>query len=300
MPDKLRIGWIGTGLMGQSMVRRLLGAGYPVAVTTRTPARAEPLLALGATWSHDPFTLAEQSDLVCSMVGYPCDVEAVHLGPRGTLSAGASRPRWIIDFTTSSPELAQRLAAHAAATGGAALDAPVSGGDIGARNGTLSIMVGGDPVAFERAAPVFAHLGQKVVHHGAAGSGQHTKMVNQILIATNMIGVCEGLLYARRAGLDPERVIESVGGGAAGSWSILQLGPRIVRGDFAPGFLVEHFIKDMAIALAEAERMHLALPGLALARQLYEAVRAQGHARSGTQALYRALEHLSGGETPGR
>lgn len=293
MSEKPRIGWIGAGLMGQSMTRRLLAAGYALTVTTRTADRAAPLLALGAEWAADPVSVAQSCDVVCSMVGTPRDVEDVHLGPRGTLSSPGGQPVWIIDFTTSSPALAHRIAARARETGGAALDAPVSGGDIGAQNGTLSIMVGGDPDWCDRAAPILQHVGQRIVRQGGPGAGQHTKMVNQILIATNMIGVCEGLLYARRAGLDPARVIESVGGGAAGSWSILQLGPRIVRGDFAPGFLVEHFIKDMGIALAEAERMQLALPGLGLARQLYEAVRAQGHARSGTQALYLALDRLS-------
>lgn len=289
-----RIGWIGTGVMGQSMVSRLVEAGYAVAITTRTPVRAKGLLEMGVEWRETPAEVAEWADVVCSMVGYPADVEQIHLGAEGTFSA---RPSRVIDFTTSSPELARRLAQRAAEYGGAVLDAPVSGGDIGARDGTLSIMVGGDEALFEWAQPIFAVVGRHTIRQGAAGAGQHTKMVNQTLIATNMIGVCEGLLYARRAGLDPRRVIESVGGGAAGSWSILQLGPRILDGDFSPGFFVEHFIKDMGIALAEAERMQLALPGLALAKQLYEAVRAQGHERSGTQALYLALERLSGGSS---
>ncbi|MCA8962729.1 MAG: NAD(P)-dependent oxidoreductase, partial [Planctomycetes bacterium] len=237
---------------------------------------------------------ADRCDLVVTMVGYPRDVEEVYLGERGLLSA--EQPASLaIDFTTSSPDLARRIAEQALGRGVSVLDAPVSGGDVGARNGTLSVMVGGDPAEFERAAPVFEPLAKTVMHQGPAGSGQHTKMVNQTLIATNMIGVCEALLYARRAGLDPRRVLRSVATGAAGSWSLDNLAPRILDGDFAPGFFVEHFIKDMGIALSEAERMHLALPGLALAKQLYEAVRAQGHGRAGTQALWLALERLNSG-----
>lgn len=297
-----RIGWIGTGVMGASMAGRLINAGYALTVFNRTRVRAQPLLDRGAQWADSPAAAAEGADIVAGIVGYPRDVEQVILGESGVLAA-SEPPRIIIDFTTSSPDLAQRIAREAAARGIAALDAPVSGGDIGARNGTLSIMVGGDAAALDSIRPILAHLGQKITHQGPPGSGQHTKMVNQILIATMMIGVCEGLLYAHRAGLDPLKVIEAVGSGAAGSWSINNLGPRIVRRDFAPGFYVEHFLKDMGIALAEARRMNLALPGLALAEQLYRAVEAHGHGRSGTQALMIALERLSGaaqGEQAGR
>ncbi len=297
-----RIGWIGTGVMGASMAGRLINAGYALTVFNRTRVRAQPLLDRGAQWADSPAAAAERADVVATIVGYPRDVEEVILGEAGVLAA-SQPPRIIIDFTTSSPDLARRIAREAAARGIAALDAPVSGGDIGARNGTLSIMVGGDAAALDSIRPILAHLGQKITHQGPPGSGQHTKMVNQILIATMMIGVCEGLLYAHRAGLDPLKVIEAVGSGAAGSWSINNLGPRIVRRDFAPGFYVEHFLKDMGIALAEARRMNLALPGLALAEQLYRAVEAHGHGRSGTQALMIALERLSGaaqGEQAGR
>lgn len=306
-----RIGWIGTGVMGASMAGRLIDAGYALTVFNRTRARAQALLDRGAVWADSPAAAAEGADVVATIVGYPRDVEEVILGEAGVLAA-RKPPRILIDFTTSSPELARRIAREAAsrreaASGGrgekndgvAALDAPVSGGDIGARNGTLSIMVGGDAAALDSIRPILAHLGQKVTHLGPPGSGQHTKMVNQILIATMMIGVCEGLLYAHRAGLDPLKVIEAVGSGAAGSWSINNLGPRIVRRDFAPGFYVEHFLKDMGIALAEARRMNLALPGLALAEQLYRAVEAHGHGRSGTQALTLALERLSAANEPG-
>lgn len=297
-----RIGWIGTGVMGASMAGRLINAGYALTVFNRTRVRAQPLLDRGAQWADSPAAAAERADVVATIVGYPRDVEEVILGEAGVLAA-SQPPRIIIDFTTSSPDLARRIAREAAARGIAALDAPVSGGDIGARNGTLSIMVGGDAAALDSIRPILAHLGQKITHQGPPGSGQHTKMVNQILIATMMIGVCEGLLYAHRAGLDPLKAIEAVGSGAAGSWSINNLGPRIVRRDFAPGFYVEHFLKDMGIALAEARRMNLALPGLALAEQLYRAVEAHGHGRSGTQALMIALERLSGaaqGEQAGR
>lgn len=289
------IGWVGTGVMGVSMGLRLIEAGFRLSIFTRTRDRARPLLVRGAQWVASPRVLAEQCDAVISMVGYPADVEAVYLGEDGILSATAPSARLVIDMTTSSPELARRIADRAATMSVGALDAPVSGGDIGAQNGTLSIMVGGSEEAFAAAQRLFAPLGQKVVLQGAAGSGQHTKMVNQILIATNMIGMCEGILYAQKAGLDPRRVLESVGGGAAGSWSVSNLAPRILDDNFDPGFFVEHFIKDMGIALAEAERMQLALPGLALAKQLYEALRAQGGARLGTQGLYLALKHLNGG-----
>ncbi len=297
-----RIGWIGSGVMGASMAGRLINAGYALTVFNRTRVRAQPLLDRGAQWADSPAAAAERADVVATIVGYPRDVEEVILGEAGVLAA-SQPPRIIIDFTTSSPDLARRIAREAAARGIAALDAPVSGGDIGARNGTLSIMVGGDAAALDSIRPILAHLGQKITHQGPPGSGQHTKMVNQILIATMMIGVCEGLLYAHRAGLDPLKAIEAVGSGAAGSWSINNLGPRIVRRDFAPGFYVEHFLKDMGIALAEARRMNLALPGLALAEQLYRAVEAHGHGRSGTQALMIALERLSGaaqGDQAGR
>ncbi len=286
------IGWIGAGVMGAAMAGRLLDGGYRLRVFNRTRGKAQALLDRGALWAGSPAEAAEGVDVAVTMVGYPQDVEEVILGEAGVLAA-SKPPRLLIDFTTSSPDLAQRVSRQAASRGVAALDAPVSGGDVGARNGTLSIMVGGDAAALESLRPMLEHLGRKITLMGGPGAGQHTKMVNQILIATMMIGVCEGLLYAHRAGLDPLRVIAAVGSGAAGSWSINNLGPRIVQRDFAPGFYVEHFLKDMGIALAEARRMNLALPGLALAEQLYQSVRAQGHARGGTQALMLALESMS-------
>jgi 3-hydroxyisobutyrate dehydrogenase len=231
--------------------------------------------------------------MAISMVGHPQDVEAVHFGVSGTLSA-ANPPSLIIDMTTSRPSLAVQLSQEAAKRGCAAVDAPVSGGDIGARNATLSIMVGAEPAHFDAALPVLGLMGKNIVLQGPPGAGQHTKMVNQILVASNMMGMCECLLYAQRAGLDLTKVIESVGTGAAGSWAINNLGPRIIKGDFNPGFYVEHFIKDLSIALEEAARIKLALPSLALARQLFEAVQAQGHGRLGTQALWLALRTFNG------
>ncbi len=292
VPGKTRIGWIGTGVMGRSMCGHLLTRGYAATVYTRTRAKAGPLLEAGAAWADSPRAVAERSDVVFAIVGFPRDVREVFLGEQGAL-AGSRPGAVLVDMTTSDPSLAREIAAAAAGRGVAAVDAPVSGGDVGAKNATLSIMVGGDALAVEAVRPLLECLGKTIVHQGPAGAGQHTKMVNQILIATNMIGVCEALLYAHRAGLDPTTVLQSVGGGAAASWSLNNLGPRIIARDFEPGFFVEHFIKDMGIALEEARRMNLALPGLALANQLYVAVRAQGYGRKGTQALTLALDRLS-------
>jgi len=290
--EQTRVGWIGTGVMGASMLGHLVDAGHPATLFTRTRQRAEPLLAKGARWADSPAAVARASDVVFSIVGYPADVRQVILGEDGVL-AGAARGSAIVDMTTSEPSLAEEIARAAAARGVLALDAPVSGGDVGARNATLSIMVGGEAEAFERVRPLFERMGKTIVRQGGPGAGQHTKMVNQTLIATGIIGVCEALLYAYRAGLDLETVLQSVSGGAAGSWSLSNYGPRMLKGDFAPGFYVEHFVKDMGIALAEARRMKLSLPGLALAHQLYVALEAQGGARRGTQALLLALARLS-------
>lgn len=291
-PGQTRVGWIGTGVMGRSMCGHVLKAGYRVTVYTRTRERAQPLLEQGASWAATPQAVAEQSDIVMTIVGYPADVRAVYLGDDGLL-AGSRADMAMVDLTTSEPSLAKELAERAAPRGVAVLDAPVSGGDVGAREARLSIMVGGAAPALAAVRPVLESFGKTIVHQGPAGAGQHTKMVNQIIIASTMIGVVEGMLYAQRAGLDPLRVLESVGGGAAASFSLNVLGARMINRDFEPGFYVEHFIKDMGIALAEAERLRLSLPGLALAKQLYEAVRAQGFGRKGTQALLLALERLS-------
>jgi 3-hydroxyisobutyrate dehydrogenase len=292
MSDSTRIGWIGTGVMGLSMCGHLLDAGYPVAVYSRTRSRAEPLLARGATWADTPAATAATAEVVFTMVGLPSDVRQVMLGDDGVLPTLASGGV-VVDMTTSEPSLAQEIHGAAREQGLESIDAPVSGGDIGARNATLSIMVGGDAATVERVRPLLEVMGKTIVHQGPAGAGQHTKMVNQTLIATGIIGVCEGLLYAHKAGLDPETVLESVSGGAAGSWSLTNYAPRMLKGDYAPGFMVEHFLKDMEIALAEARRMNLSLPGLALAHELYLALKAQGGGRDGTQALIRALASLS-------
>jgi len=288
----LRIGWIGTGVMGAPMAGHLMDAGHFLTVHTRTRAKAEGLLARGAAWAQNAAEAADSADVVFSMVGFPADVEATHLGPEGTLTAENPAPL-LVDMTTTSPELARRIHAAGAERGVGCIDAPVSGGDVGAREATLSIMVGGDEAHVMKVRPLLELLGRQVVHQGGPGTGQHTKMVNQILIATNMIGVCEGLLYAKAAGLDPTTVLESVGSGAAGSWSVSNLAPRMIRRDFEPGFFIEHFLKDLGIALHEAERMGLALPGLEMAKKLYEDASAKGLGRKGTQALLLALE---GGE----
>ncbi len=292
-PATTRVGWIGTGVMGTSMCAHLLAAGFRTTVTTRTRGRADGLIDAGANWAATPTAVAEASDVVFSMVGYPEDVHEVLLGPHGALS-GARPGAILVDMTTSEPSLAVAIADKAAERGVHVLDAPVSGGDVGARNATLSIMVGGPPDVFEAVRPCFEVMGQTTILQGNHGAGQHTKMVNQILIAGTMVAMSEALLYAARVGLDVETVLASVATGAAGSWSLTNLAPRVVAGNFEPGFFVDHLIKDLGIALAEAKRARLALPGLALANQLYIALQAQGRGRDGTQALVHALASLSG------
>ncbi len=288
----MRIGWVGTGVMGLPMCEHLLRAGHSLCVFSRTRARAEPLLEQGAIWASSAAAAAQEAEVVFSMVGFPDDVRAIYLGEAGIL--GALAPGAVaIDMTTTRPSLAREIAQAATPRGGHVLDAPVSGGDVGARNASLSIMVGGEREVFERVRPLLECLGKQIVFQGGPGAGQHAKMCNQITIAGTMIGVCESLLYGRRAGLDLSQVLASIGGGAAGCWTLENLAPRVLDGNFEPGFFVEHFIKDMEIALAESARMGLALPGLALVHQLYVALRAQGKGRKGTHALYLALESLS-------
>ncbi len=289
----MNILWIGTGVMGESMAGHLVDAGHDVQIYTRTRGKAEELLGRGANWVERPADAAPAADVVCAMVGYPSDVESVMLGGDGVVGAAKSGAL-IIDFTTSSPDLAKKIAAEAEKGGCESLDAPVSGGDVGARNAALSIMVGGAREAYDRALPIFEKLGKTIVYQGPAGSGQHTKMSNQIIIASTMVGVCEGMLYAQRAGLDPETVLQSVTTGAAGSWALQNLAPRFLKGDLEPGFFVEHFVKDMGIALEESKRMGLQMPGLSLAHELYTALVDEGYARKGTQALIRALEGMAG------
>ena len=292
-PGTTRIGWVGTGVMGRWMCQHLMTKGYQATVYNRTKERAQPLLDAGAMWAETPRAVAEKSDVVFAIVGFPKDVCEVFLGPAGVL-AGARPGSAVVDMTTSEPSLAREIHAAAKEKGVASLDAPVSGGDVGAKNAALSIMVGGEADVVEAIRPLLECMGKTIVHQGGPGAGQHTKMVNQILIAANMIGVCEALLYGWKAGLDLKTVLQSVGAGGAASWSLNNLGPRIIDRNFEPGFFVEHFIKDMGIALDEARRMNLSLPGLALANQLYLAVQAQGYGRKGTHALMLALEQLSG------
>lgn len=297
-PGVTKVGWIGTGVMGRALAAHVLDAGYELGVFTRTRSKADPLLARGARWFDDPKSLAAGSDVVFTMLGFPKDVDAVVLGEGGVL-VGARPGTVLVDMTTSEPALSRRIAEAAAARGAASVDAPVSGGDVGARNATLSIMVGGEAQAVEVVRPLLEIMGKTIRHHGPPGSGQHAKMVNQILVAAGMIGVCEALIYASRTGLDPALVIESVAGGAAGSWAIENLAPRIIKGDYAPGFYIEHFLKDIRIALAEARRVGLELPGLELAEKLYRHASELGLGRKGTQALYLAVE-ASGSDRPHR
>lgn len=291
-PGTTKLGWIGTGVMGQSMAGHLMDAGFSMTVYSRTKAKADGLIAKGASWVDSPKAVAEASDVIFAIVGFPSDVRDVFLGENGAL-AGSKAGNVLIDMTTSEPSLAVEIYEQAKAKGVHSVDAPVSGGDVGAKNGALSIMIGGEQEVVAALQPCWDAMGKTIVHQGPAGAGQHTKMVNQTLIASGMIGVCEGLLYGYKAGLDLETVMKSVSSGAAGSWSLSNLAPRMMAGNFDPGFFVEHFIKDMGIALAEAKRMQLSLPGLALAEQLYIALQSQGHGRAGTQALILALAKLA-------
>jgi 3-hydroxyisobutyrate dehydrogenase len=291
-PNKTRIGWIGTGVMGASMCGHLIRAGFAATVFNRTRDKAKPLLDAGAAWADSPQEVAAASDVIFTMVGYPSDVRQVILGSGGVLS-GCKRGDIVVDMTTSEPSLAVEIAQAAEPLGVYAVDAPVSGGDVGAREARLSIMIGGDVEVYKSLQMCWEAMGKTFVRQGGPGAGQHAKMVNQILIAGNMVGVCEALLYAFKAGLDLDTVMLSVSSGAAGSWSLTNLGARIIANDFAPGFFVEHFIKDLGIALAEAKRMGLCLPGLALANQLYLSLSAHGHGRDGTQALQLALASMS-------
>lgn len=280
--------------MGLSMAGRILDQGFRLVVFNRTREKAEPLLEKGAAWAGSPFEVAQQADILFTMVGYPADVEEVYFAENGILN-GVAPGKLIVDMTTTSPSLARRIYQAAKEKGCYAIDAPVSGGDVGAKNGTLSIMTGGDKKPFEALKPLFQILGKNIVYHGKAGSGKHAKMCNQIVIAGTMIGVCESLIYAYRAGLDPETMLASVSKGAAACWTLDNLAPRIVKKNFDPGFYVDHFVKDMGIALEEAGRMNLSLPGLALVHQLYIALQAQGGGKKGTHALMLALEKMSGG-----
>jgi 3-hydroxyisobutyrate dehydrogenase len=286
-----RIGWIGTGVMGSSMCGHILTAGYPVSLYSRTKTKAQPLIDLGATWAENPSAVAAESDMIFTMVGFPQDVRTVYFGETGIL-AGARSGTVLIDMTTTDPTLSREIAERATTKGLSAIDAPVSGGDVGARNATLSIMVGGDTKTVRAVMPLFELLGKKIVHQGGPGAGQQAKLCNQIVIAGTMIGVCESLFYGHKAGLDLNRMLDSIRGGAAACWTLDHLAPRILQRNFDPGFFVEHFVKDMGLALEESKRMGLVLPGLTLVHQLYHRVMTLGHGRSGTHALMLALEDL--------
>ncbi|WEV61301.1 NAD(P)-dependent oxidoreductase [Streptococcaceae bacterium ESL0729] len=280
----MKIGFIGMGVMGHAIVRHFMAGGHEVFIYSRTKAKAYDLLEEGAKWEDNPLELTNHSDVVFTMVGYPQDVEEIYYGPKGIFE-GDVKGKLLVDLTTSTPSLAEKIHERARDLGAESLDAPVSGGDLGAKNASLSIMAGGDEESFERALPLFKLIGKTFSYQGTAGKGQHTKMANQIMIAGTMTGMTELLVYAQGAGLDLEKVIETVGGGAAGNWSLTNYSPRILRGDFSPGFFVKHFIKDLGIALDEADKMGLDLPATSLAKKLYDDLANQGFENDGTQAL---------------
>jgi 3-hydroxyisobutyrate dehydrogenase len=288
-----KIGWVGTGVMGASMVKHLHDAGYPCIIYTRTKSKAASLIEHGLQWTDSAGEVAAQADVIFTIVGFPDDVREVYLSPGGIVDQ-AREGSILVDMTTTEPSLAVEIYQAGQNKGVQSIDAPVSGGDVGAKNAALSIMVGGDTEAVNQVMPLFELMGKNIVHQGPAGSGQHTKMCNQITIAGTMIGVCEALLYGHKAGLDLTTMLSSISGGAAGCWTLNNLAPRIVNRNFDPGFYVEHFIKDMGIALKESEAMGLSLPGLALVKQMYLAVQAQGHGKLGTHALTLALEKMNG------
>jgi 3-hydroxyisobutyrate dehydrogenase len=292
-PSQIKIGWVGTGVMGRWMCQHVMDLGYTATIFTRTKSKADPLLKAGATWAGSPAEVAESSDIIFTIVGFPEDVRQVYLGENGILTTAKSGSI-VVDMTTTEPSLAIEIHQAARAKGVSSIDAPVSGGDVGAREARLAIMIGGDQEAVDAIHPLFEAMGQNIVYQGEAGSGQHTKMCNQITISGTMIGVCEALLYGAKAGLDLEIMLSTISKGAAGCWSLENLAPRVLKRNFDPGFFVEHFIKDMGIALDEAKRMGISLPGLSLVHQLYLATQAQGHGRLGTHALMLALEKLSG------
>ncbi|ODG89746.1 oxidoreductase [Gottfriedia luciferensis] len=281
----LQVGFIGIGVMGKSMAKHLINAGAKLHIYNRTKEKANELIDLGATWYDTPKELAPNCQVICTMVGYPSDLEEVYFGDYGIIQS-AAKGTTFIDFTTSTPTLAKKINELTKSVGMSSLDAPVSGGDLGAREARLAIMVGGEEETFHKMSALFDVLGKNIAYHGNAGSGQHVKMCNQIAIASGMLGVCEALAYAKAAGLDGEKVLGSISTGAAGSWSLSNLAPRVLRGDFEPGFYIKHFIKDMGIAIEEAEKMELNLPGLFLAKKCYDELSKNGLDEKGTQALY--------------
>jgi len=292
MSDVQNIAWIGTGVMGASMCGHLVAAGHNVTIYTRTREKAASLVDRGAHWAATPRDAAAAADVIVTMVGLPSDVREVYFGTAG-IFAGARPNAVVVDMTSTAPSLAVEIDTAARQRGLSAIDAPVSGGDVGARNATLSIMVGGDAATVSRVRPLLELMGKSIVHQGPAGSGQHAKLCNQIVIAGTIIGVCESLLYGRRAGLDLETMLQSISGGAASCWTLTNLAPRVLKGNFDPGFFIDHFVKDMGIALDECRRMNLKLPGLTMVHSLYQQAQQMGHGRKGTQALFLALDELN-------
>lgn len=291
MQDKT-IGWIGTGLMGEPMAKHLVSAGYTLNIYNRTRSKVEELLRLGCNWCNSPAEVTSNSDIVFTMISLPKDVEDVYFRTNGIFKS--LKPGMIlIDMTTTKPSLSIRIFDEAKRLGASSIDAPVSGGEVGAINGSLSIMIGGEEHIAAQLKPLFEILGQNIIYQGKAGAGQHTKMCNQIAIAGTMIGVCESLVYGVKAGLDLNAVISSISKGAAACWTLNVLAPKIIEKDFAPGFMVNHFVKDLGIALEEAELMQLSLPGLALAKQLYLSLIANKKEEFGTQALYMVIAKMS-------
>jgi 3-hydroxyisobutyrate dehydrogenase len=287
-----RIGWVGTGVMGRSMCGHLVDAGHAVHVYSRTRSKADALVARGALWVDSPAAAASGADVTFSMVGFPADVREVYFGASGIL-AGAPSGSIVVDMTSTAPSLAVEIDAAARARGLAALDAPVSGGDVGARNAALSIMVGGDAATFDVVKPFLEKLGKSIIHQGPAGAGQHTKLCNQIVVAGTIIGVCESLFYGQRAGLNLETMLQSIRGGAAACWTLDNLAPRVLQRNFEPGFFIDHFVKDMALVLDECRRMQIDLPGLRTVHEIYTHAQALGYGSKGTHGLYLAMEEMN-------
>ncbi len=290
--SSVNVGWVGTGIMGAAMCERIMEGGYSLYVYNRSRHKSEALIKKGARWCGSSSEVADASDVVFTMVGFPSDVREVYFGRKGIFSSPVPG-KVLVDMTTTEPSLAVEIYNKARELGSDSVDAPVSGGDVGAKSGRLSIMVGGDEQVVDSIMPFLSLLGHQIVYEGRAGMGQHAKMCNQITVAGIMTGICEALLYCSKSGLSQEKMIKTVCAGAASTWLMESLGPRIIKGDFSPGFFVEHFIKDLGIAVREAEKLNLSLPGLKLAKQLYEKTEEIGHGRSGTQALYLALKEIS-------
>jgi len=290
--ENTRIGWIGTGIMGRPMCGHVLSGGYRTSIYNRTKSKAEELINKGAVWCTSPEEVAKNSDIIITILGYPEDVREVYFGKEGIFTSLKSGTV-LVDMTTTEPSLSIEIYNKAKDKGVYAVDAPVSGGDVGAINAKLSIMVGGDEEIVSSIIPLLKLLGHQIVYEGGPGAGQHTKVCNQITVGGVMTGICEALLYSYKAGLDPDTMIKTVCAGAASTWLMENLGPRIIDNDFKPGFFVEHFIKDLGIAIAECKRMNLDLPGLNLSMELYEKTRDLGYGKLGTQALFLALKDIS-------